>query len=401
MDNLRKEINNSLVDTFRELQDKSLYRQDIAKKIKEKGLNFASFNEEEFKTIDEDFSNEVKDFKTSFDFKIIAFDTDGEFEYSENYLLFWEIFEKANNFLNNIIELSNNDLNERNNHFILDRAIKLNSNWLFYNSLIKKYGLVNVEEMPSNLINEDLDRLIELISLKMRQSAALIRRFKEKNSDKMLNVAREKVLKDLFNLLTYCLGEPPTNSIKLENDLLGDLFTIANLPGNSREINKIYKIKYSDKVENYPEYKFINLSFDDFTKSIINQIDNGSGVWVICEADKMSDTEHHLYDTEIFNYNETLGTCFDLDKAKRIDYCENLNIRSALIVAYHRDNERVTKWKMVNPKTKETYILTNTWFELYVYKAIIFKKYILKSLKNVDEETLPAWDNINSILYTS
>jgi len=65
-----------------------------------------------------------------------------EFELSQNYLAFWDKLEKANCFLENIIEFRKRDMMDREMEFILRNPISDGGYWENVVNLVEKYGVV-------------------------------------------------------------------------------------------------------------------------------------------------------------------------------------------------------------------------------------------------------------------
>ena len=95
-----------------------------------------------------------------------------KFEFSENYLSFWDKMEKANSFLEFIIELRDRDLLDRELEIILRRPFGDGGYWKYVVALIDKYGAVPKEIMPETHSSEKTGDMNKLVSRKLRTGAS-------------------------------------------------------------------------------------------------------------------------------------------------------------------------------------------------------------------------------------
>ena len=76
------------------------------------------------------------------------------FEFSTNYLYFWDIFEKSNFFLDQIIETRNLPYDDRNVARLFDNVIGDGGAWNSFTNIVDKYGTVPKEIMPETYNSE-------------------------------------------------------------------------------------------------------------------------------------------------------------------------------------------------------------------------------------------------------
>src|SRR6185503_13559954 len=65
-----------------------------------------------------------------------------EFEFSQNYTLFWDKFERSNYFLEAMIELAERDIDDRTVACLLDRPLEDGGQWNMFVNIIRKHGIV-------------------------------------------------------------------------------------------------------------------------------------------------------------------------------------------------------------------------------------------------------------------
>ncbi|MCK4303059.1 MAG: aminopeptidase, partial [Candidatus Eisenbacteria sp.] len=70
------------------------------------------------------------------------------FEFSECYLQFWDKLEKANKFLQEMIDYADQPLDDRRVEIIIDSPLGDGGWWTYFVDLVQKYGVVPKETMP-------------------------------------------------------------------------------------------------------------------------------------------------------------------------------------------------------------------------------------------------------------
>src|SRR5674476_1454223 len=65
-----------------------------------------------------------------------------EFEFSENHLMFWDKLERANYFLEAMIETADRDLDDRTVAFLLSDVTNDGGQWNMFVALVNKHGVV-------------------------------------------------------------------------------------------------------------------------------------------------------------------------------------------------------------------------------------------------------------------
>ena len=134
------------------------------------------------------------------------------FELSQAYPLFWDKYERANWFFENIIVTANQDLAGREVSFLLSDPLCDGGQWDMFRSLVKKYGVCPKEAMPetANSSNtRDLDkyltRYLRACAKKLREAVAAGQTTEE------LQATKNEMLSDVYRALVICLGEPPAS----------------------------------------------------------------------------------------------------------------------------------------------------------------------------------------------
>ncbi|MDP7130064.1 MAG: C1 family peptidase, partial [Planctomycetota bacterium] len=97
------------------------------------------------------------------------------FEFSQNWPLFWDKLEKANYFLESIIDTADRPAGDRTVAFLLSDPISDGGQWNMFVDLIEKYGLVPKTAMPETESSSNTGVMNQLLVAKLRQGAYILR----------------------------------------------------------------------------------------------------------------------------------------------------------------------------------------------------------------------------------
>src|ERR1700742_5244933 len=99
-----------------------------------------------------------------------------DFEFSQNYTMFWDKLERANYLLEAIIETAQRDIDDRTVAFLLDTAASDGGQWNMFAALVAKHGLVPKSQMPETQSSSNTGRMNSILRYQLRQSARTVRR---------------------------------------------------------------------------------------------------------------------------------------------------------------------------------------------------------------------------------
>src|SRR6202451_527579 len=78
-----------------------------------------------------------------------------EFEFSQNYAMFWDKLERANYFLEAMIETADRDLDDRTVAFLFGGVASGGGQWNMFAALVAKHGMVPKGYMPETQSSSD------------------------------------------------------------------------------------------------------------------------------------------------------------------------------------------------------------------------------------------------------
>src|SRR5262244_450872 len=82
-----------------------------------------------------------------------------DFEFSQNYAMFWDKIERANYFLEAILETADRDLDDRTVAYLLDSPAEDGGQWNMFVAIVNKHGLVPKGYMPETQSSSDTARM--------------------------------------------------------------------------------------------------------------------------------------------------------------------------------------------------------------------------------------------------
>ena len=298
-------------------------------------------------------------------------------------------------------------------------------------NLIEKYGVVPQFAMPESHQSSNSSRMNRMITRKLRECAKILR--SEHNSGasaKGLIKQKEKMIEVVYQMLVISLGNPPKTfqwqarnkdkelirlysmtPQKFYKETVGinlrDYLCLINAPMSDKKFNEVYTIDYLGNVVEGEIIKYVNLEIDLLKKFATASIQNDEPVWFGCDVGKHFHRNLGVMDMKLFDFELFYGTEFGLDKGGRLEYGDSMMTHAMLFTGVNLENNKSTKWRVENSwgekSGKKGYdIMTDSWFDEYLYEIVINKKYlpqeILKTAKR-SPVSLPPWDPMGALAF--
>ncbi|MBD5355699.1 MAG: C1 family peptidase [Bacteroides sp.] len=346
-----------------------------------------------------------------------------QLELSQNYNFFYDQLEKANLFLQAVIDTSNLPYDDKKVEWLFQHPLSDGGQYTGLADNLTKYGIVPKSAMVETYSSSNSAKMGRMVSRKLREGGLKLRRMQaEGASAAAIAQEKESVLADVYRILSLTLGVPPTEFIWTRkdkdgkvvstktytpqefykefagNDLKNGYVMLMNDP--TREYYKLYEIDYDRHTYDGENWTYINLPVEDIKKMAIESIKGDEMMYFSCDVGKFLDRDRGLLDPGNYDYNSLFGVNFGMDKADRIRTFDSASSHAMTLVAVDIDeNGKPTKWMVENswgPGANDGHlILTDKWFDEYMFRLVVNKKYvpadILKILKQTPE-LLPAWD---------
>lgn len=345
------------------------------------------------------------------------------FELSQTYPFFWDQLEKANLFLEGIIQSADKPLDDKRVDWLLKNPIGDGGQWTGVVDIIEKYGVVPSDIMPDSKNSENTRWMSNLLSTKLRAQAVLLRKlFSETKNVSLLENKKTEMLGEIYRILVFTLGEPPTEfewRYKKNNGEitalthytplsfykefvrvnLADYVMFMNDP--SREYNKLYEIDYDRHMYEGGNWKYINLPADEIAQFAKQSLVNGDVMYFSCDVGKQLNKDKGTLDVNNYDYSDLFGVDFTMDKTQRIQTFESSSSHGMNLVGVDIGNDgSIKKWLLENSWGATAgyngfLVMTNDWFREYMFRLVIKKQYIPEIILRILETKptlLPPWD---------
>lgn len=352
------------------------------------------------------------------------------FELSQNYLMFWDKLEKANYFLESILETLDEPTDSRLIMWLVQSPIQDGGQWDMFANLVRKYGVVPKEVMPETESSSNTGVMNQLITLKLREYACALRKASREGVPvEELRARKEEMLAEVYRMLCIHLGVPPRTFFwqwrdkdkvfhrdgiltphefmeKYVKPDLDSMVCLIHCPQSSKQYNTVYTIQYLGNVVEGDIIRYLNVELDVMKQAAVQMIKDGKPVWFGCDVGKMFDRDLGLMDMDLYEFEPIYGLQFGLDKAERLDYGQSAMNHAMVFTGVDLDEQdRPIKWRVENswgdkPGNKGFMVMTDRWFDEYNYEVAVEKKYLPAELLEVlkmEPVPLPPWDPMGAL----
>ncbi len=353
-----------------------------------------------------------------------------DFEISQNYPMFWDKLEKSNYFLESILKTLDLPATDRLICWLVSSPIQDGGQWDMFVNLVRKYGVVPKEVMPETESSSSTGQMNDRITWKLREYAAVLRAaHAEGETADQLATRKHDMLEEVYRMLCIHLGEPPTEFMWQWRDKdkefhrdgvispqkflekhcapdLDDMVCLIHCPQDTKKYNTLYTIDYLGNVMDGDIIKYLNVEIAALKNATAKMIKDGKPVWFGCDVGKTFDRDLGLMDLELFDYEAVYGTTFGMDKAQRLDYGQSLMTHAMVLTGVDLDeNDQPLKWRVENSwgekgGDKGFMMMTDAWFDEYLYEVVVERQYVEQELLAILEttpEVLPPWDPMGSL----
>lgn len=428
-----KELSNSYKPNTAE---KALQNIMLSKSIKELALNQENLNE-----LDTYFSHSVPskgitDQKSSgrcwlftgmnvLRAKMIASEKLNSLEFSQVYNFFFDQLEKSNLFLQGVIDTRKLPFDDRMVEWLFKHPLSDGGTFTGVADLIAKYGIVPKGVMKESYTSENTSAFSAQLTSKLREFGLDLREAHENGSkEKDLIDMKKEQLKTVYRMLAQVYGVPPTEfewaakdadgkyreepqkytprgfyEEYLNINLQDDYVMLMNDP--TRPYWKSYEIEYDRHLYDGHNWLYINLPLDEIKKMAIASIKDSTMMYFSCDVGKFLDSKRGTLDIENYRYGELFGIEFGMNKKERVMTFDSGSSHAMTLKAVDLDKEgNPKKWQVenswgANSGFQGTLIMTDKWFDEYMFRLVVDKKYVPENVMKILKEKptkLPAWD---------
>ena len=355
---------------------------------------------------------------------VIKHDLATPFYFSHCYSFFYDQLEKANLFLQAIIDTRSKPMSDQTVIWLFNHPIGDGGQFTGVSDNIMKYGVVPSDVMPETAASNNTSRMSSLIATILRQGGIRMRDAASKGaSQQQLMDTKKELLKAVYRILVLNLGEPPLKSNytlkdasgkviaskeytpqSFYHDLIGrdlckEYVMIMNDP--SKDFNQCYEIEYDRHVYDGENWTYLNLPIEELKEMAIASLKENRMLYYSCDVGKQLDRKTGILSMDNFDYSSMAGMPLNMDKRERILTGASGSTHAMTLVAVDLDaNGKPTKWMVENSWGAESgykghLIMTDEWFDEYTFRIVVEKRFLTEKAKALMKRKpimLPPWD---------
>jgi bleomycin hydrolase len=362
-----------------------------------------------------------------------------EFEFSTAYLQFWDKMEKANLYLESIIELRDADYLDRDWEMVNRMTIEDGGWWNYFAGLVEKYGIMPLSAMPETHASSHTGTLNEVLGRLLRSRAVrILGAHADGIGENELRSRKNEILEEVYRLLVLHFGEPPAefewryplrkkhgpgddreaDLLSAVNDNLSpperhtpqsfyqkyvgrplsEFVCLYNDPKN--ELNRHYQFDRARNIVGNECMHFVNIDTATMKEVAKASICANEALWFAVNMDFDQSVELGLMKHRLYDYETLFGIDLGISKADRTRLHAGASGHAMALMGVDLGPDgKPRKWLVENSwgedkGDKGRWTLHDDWFDEHVYTLIAHRRHVPEEILAVFEEdaiTLPAW----------
>ncbi len=355
---------------------------------------------------------------------------EADFEFSQNYVMFWDKMEKANFFLEAILATLDEPVGSRLLNHLLASPVQDGGQWDMFVNVVRKHGVAPKGVMPETESSSSTGRMCYHITGKLREDAARLRgAAADGATTEELRTRKVAMLSEIYRMLCIHLGEPPMEFDwqwrdkdkvfhrdgkmtpksfydKYVGEDLDDLVCLINDPRPGHDFNRAFTVKMLGNVLGGGKVQYVNVPIDVMKNAVIAQLRSGESAWFGADVGHFLARDGGVMDQGMFDYELVYGAGNGMTKAERLEYCQSAMNHAMVFTGVDLDSSgKPIKWRVENSWSEEAGVkgffqMSDEWFDEYTFEAVVHKAHIpaeaLAALEQPPIE-LDPWDPMGSL----
>ncbi len=352
-----------------------------------------------------------------------------EFELSQNHTLFWDKFERANFFLEAIIETADRPVDDRTVAFLLDRPLDDGGQWNMFVNIVRKHGLVPKAFMPETESSSNTRQMNALVLAKLREAARTLRDLRGGGAPmEAARAAKDDILNVIYRILCIHLGTPPQRFLWQWNDKdrafhrdgeltpqefaakylelpLDEFVCLVHDPRPDSPFGRTFTVQHLGNIVGGEIVKYLNVEIDVMKDIAMRTVMDGEPVWFGCDVGKMMRRDMGIWDARLFDYEGLYDTTFDLAKADRLRYHQTLMTHAMLFTGVDVVDGKPRRWRVENSWGEDNgrkgfFVMNDSWFDEHMFEIAARRSALPDELQpavDLEPIVLPPWDPMGSL----
>ncbi|KAK4626998.1 Bleomycin hydrolase [Fulvia fulva] len=349
------------------------------------------------------------------------------FELSQAYLFFWDKVEKANYYLESILDTVDEDVDSRIVSALMASPVGDGGQWDMIVNLVSKYGIVPQSLYPDSFNAQNSSTMDRILTTKLREDGLRLRALRSKSaSSGRIAEVKEAMMQDIVRVLTLCLGPPPSADKKFTWEFYDNANTfktvsltpiefadtthvkkfisLVNDPRN--DYNRLLTVDHLGNVWDGRPITYVNVDTIVFKEACVAMLKKGLPIFFGSDVGKQSDSRKGIMDTDLVDYELGFNIKLGLTKAERLLTGESQMTHAMVLTAVHLDeNNKPVRWRVENSWSETAgtdgyFVMSDKWMDEFCYQAVVDPSVVHKEVRDVLKQTpkvLPLWDPMGAL----
>ena len=377
----------------------------------------------------------------------LKYNIKSDFQLSQAYLFFWDKVEKANYFLESILDTVKEDVESRLVNELMNSPVGDGGQWDMIVNLVSKYGIVPQTLYPDSWNAMNSSVMDRLLTTKLREDALVLRKhMAEGASTSSISDLKAVMMEDVVRILTLCLGPPPSASEKFvweyydsahklktvsltplefaDTTHVKQFISLVNDPRN--EYNRLLTVDHLGNVWDGRPITYVNVDKIVLKEACVAMLKKGLPIFFGSDVGKQSDSQRGIMDTDLVStpkrdqvlytlhnltllqidyelgFNITLG----MSKAERLLTGESAMTHAMVLTAVHLDKDsKPVRWRVENSWSNVAgsdgyFVMSDAWMDEFCYQAVVDPSVLAKGIRDILKQhakVLPLWDPMGAL----
>ncbi|KXT05629.1 hypothetical protein AC578_5653 [Pseudocercospora eumusae] len=348
------------------------------------------------------------------------------FELSQAYLFFWDKVEKANYYLESILDTVDEEVDSRLVSALSASPVGDGGQWDMIVNLVSKYGVVPQTLYPDSWNAQNSAVMDRILTTKLREDGLRLRALKDNASSEKIAAAKEQMMQDVVRILTLCLGPPPAadkkftwefydgnNTFKTvsltpvefaDTTHVKKFVSLVNDPRN--EYNRLLTVDHLGNVWDGRPITYLNVDTVVMKDACVKMLRKGLPIFFGSDVGKQSDSRAGIMDTDLVDYELGFNIKLGLTKAERLLTGESSMTHAMVLTAVHLDEDnKPVRWRVENSwsesaGTEGYFVMSDKWMDEFCYQAVVDPTLLDKSVRDIlkqEPKVLPLWDPMGAL----
>ncbi len=324
----------------------------------------------------------------------------GHFEFSQTYGQFWDLLEKSNRFLENVIDNRKKPMDSRMNEWLFKKPMGDGGHLVNAAHIISKYGIVPQEIMPERHSSVDNKRLMIVLRTVLRKYGLELR----KATRTEIQTVKEAALTDIYRILVHNLGEPPAEFVWTLRDRNGNAISekkytpesfaqefilhdmekdyVIFMDDPTKPYYRMYTVDNSRNCYEYDNWTFLNLPAEKLLEMGVESLKSGRMFYFSADTDAIALMTEGIYDLDLYNLDEMMGVKMDMSKEEMILSCEIKSVHAMAMAGVQlAEDGAPVKWLVENSfgtvRGWDGYVvMQDEWLETFLFRMAVERQFV-------------------------